>query len=163
MTILSGPAVYPQSLSGIRFLANPVPYDPTLQTYIEGEFNLLRHQAKILLVALKNEDTERLKRDLVDYKLAVRNYLKIVSKELYLHLRHGLSETDPRRNEFLRFEQHTYTLIKLIAGFLRQCDLIPAEDGARLKSIIFRIDQLLISRYREEDKILWPMYELKPA
>jgi hypothetical protein len=158
MTILSGPAAYPQNLSGIRFLANPAQ-----QIYIEGGFNLLRHQARILLVAIKNEDTERLEQDLVDYKFAVRNYLKIVSKELYLHLRHGLPETDPLRNEFLRFEQHTYTLIRIIAGFLWQCDLIPKEDGARLKSIILRIDQLLISRYREEDKVLWPMYELKPA
>ncbi len=163
MSILSGPAVYPQSLDGIRFLANPVPFDPTLQTYIEGEFNLLRHQARVVLDAIKNNAADRLERELADYKLAVKNYLKVVSMELYVHLRHGLTEDDPRRTEFLRFEQHTCTLVKLIAGFIKQCDLIPREHGARLKSVIYRIDQLLVSRFREETNILWPMYELKSA
>ena len=160
MSLISGPSTYPQSLTGIRFLANPVPFDPTLQTYLEGEFNLLRHHAKALMSVLQRDDHENIENELVEYRLAVKNYLKVVSMELYVHLRHGLADEDPRRAEFLRFEKHTFALVKLIAGFLKQCDLIPREDVDRLKSIIYKVDQLLVSKYREEIKVLWPMYEL---
>ena len=160
MSLLSGPSTYPQSLTGIRFLANPVPFDPTLQTYIEGEFKLLRHHAKALLSVLQRDDLERVDNALADYRQAVKTYLKVVSMELYVHLRHGLTHEDLRRAEFLRFEKHTVALVKLIAGFLKQCDLIPREDVDRLKSVIYKVDQLLVTKYREENRVLWPMYAL---
>ena len=160
MSLLSGPSTYPQSLTGIRFLANPVPFDPTLPTYIEGEFYLLRHQVRALLGALERNDLENLENELMEFRQAVKTYLKVVSLELYVHLRHGLACEDPRREGFLRFEKHTFALVKLIAGFLKQCDLIPREDVDRLKSVIYKVDQLLVSKFREEKKVLWPMYEL---
>ena len=160
MSLLSGPTTYPQSLTGIRFLANPVPFDPTLPTYIESEFKLLRHHARAILSVLERQDLENVDSELAEYRQAVKSYLKVVSMELYVHLRHGLAHEDPRRAEFLRFEKHTFALVKLIAGFLKQCDLIPRQDVDRLKSVIYKVDQLLVSKYREEKKVLWPMYEL---
>ncbi|MGB5705806.1 MAG: hypothetical protein WBM41_03180 [Arenicellales bacterium] len=140
-------------------MANPVPFDPTLPTCIKDELKMARHQGRIAFLWLSKQNLGQFDIEFEAYKLAIKKYLKIVSLELYVYLNHALKD-DPRSQQFLRFQQYTQGLNQRIANYLNQRPASRLENISELKSIIIRLDHLLVVRNRDEQKILWPMYGL---
>lgn len=120
---------------------------------------MARYQGSIALMWLSKQDLIHFDIEFEAYKVAIKTYLKIVSMELYVYLNHALKD-DPRHQQFIHFQRHTQALNQCIANYSEKRPTGCLENISELKSIIIRLDQLLVARNRDEQKVLWPMYGL---
>ncbi len=117
---------------------------------------LVRKRGLILLEAIIGDDESTFQHRLALYKEALKNHLKLVGVDLYVHLKNR--EGASRQGQIVKeFEADTIALLTKISTLLNQSGASRMQNKKLVAKAVGAANLTLIRRFEEEKEVLLPL------
>jgi len=127
-----------------------------LQLAMDKRMLLVRKRGLILLEAIIGDDENAFQHQLRLYKDALKNHLKLVGVDLYVHLKNR--EGASQQGRVVRdFEAKTMTQLTKVSALLNQGEVSRQQNKKLFAKAVGAANLSLVRRYEEEKAVLLPL------